>query len=84
MMYQMKQREAELRGRAEGRAEGLKTGEARGFAKGVAEGRAEGRAEELKDNVRKLLSAGVSEEVIANALKLSLLEVKALKTQSSQ
>ena len=43
----------------------------KGLAEGRAEGRAKGRAEEKRDNIRRLLEAGVAMETIAAALELS-------------
>lgn len=43
----------------------------KGLAEGRAKGREEGRAEEKRDNIRRLLEAGVAMETIAAALELS-------------
>ena len=43
---------------------------------GREQGREEGREEERRDNIKKLLSAGVSAEVIADALNLTLDQVR--------
>ena len=57
---------AEKRGREFGRAEGL------------AEGRAEGLAEGRAETVKKMLAAGISVEMIANALGMSVEEIESL------
>ena len=51
-----------------------KRGRELGRAEGLAEGRAEGRAE----TVKKMLAAGISVEMIANALGMSVEEIESL------
>ena len=62
----------------------MKNYEKETFEKGREEGREEGRDTEKRENVRNLLAEGVPERVIANALKLPLSEVTALKAEMTQ
>lgn len=57
---------------ADGLRKGYEDGEAKGEAKGLAEGEAKGKAEVIK----AMLAAGVSAEVISNALGVSVEELK--------
>ena len=72
--------EAILKGRAEGIAKGLAEGRAEGRAEGLAEGLAQGvlsgKEQERHDIVKRLLSAGMLLETIAEALDLDLEQVK--------
>ena len=52
--------------------------EKRGRELGRAEGLAEGRAEGLAETVKKMLAAGISVEMIANALGMSVEEIGSL------
>ena len=61
--------DAEKRGRAAGREEGLAEGEAKGLERGREEGKA--------DTIVQMLRAGVSADIIAEALGLSVEEVEA-------
>ncbi len=63
-----------LEGLAKGHAKGL----AEGRAKGLAEGRAEGESNERMKNARNLKANGVSPDVIAKSLGLSLEEIENL------
>ncbi len=53
-------------------------GRSEGFDEGRNEGFSEGRSEERRDNIRKLLVAGLSPEMIANTLGISLTEVNSM------
>lgn len=60
--------EAEKIGREKGEAEGR----AKGVAEGRAEGRAEGKEEVIAEAVRRLLANGVSKEIIADGLGITI------------
>lgn len=72
MIYQIKQREAEIRGETKGRAEGL------------AEGRAEGKKETAIETARRMLLRTMSPELIAEVSGLTPSEVMTLKAQMAQ
>ena len=64
---------------AEGREQGLAEGRAEGRAEGLAEGLAEGRAEGRAETVRKMLVAGVSAQVVADALGITVEECESYR-----
>lgn len=66
-------------GRAEGLEEGRAEGKAEGRAEGLAEGLEEGRAEERRNTALKMISMGMSNEIIINLTGLSEKEIKSLR-----
>ena len=63
-------------GEAKGKAEGLAEGEAKGKAEGLAEGEAKARAELITQSIEGLRNAGLTDQVIAQSLKLTPEEIK--------
>jgi predicted transposase/invertase (TIGR01784 family) len=70
----------EERGIAIGKGEGIAIGEERGIAIGKEEGIAIGEHKSAIKTAKKLLSAGIDENSIANFLDLSIDEIRALKS----
>jgi predicted transposase/invertase (TIGR01784 family) len=66
--------EGREQGIKEGREQGIKEGREQGIKEGRIEGRAEGRAERRAETVRKMLVAGVSAQVVADALGITVEE----------
>lgn len=66
-------------GRAEGLEEGRAEGRAEGKAEGLAEGLEEGRAEERRNTALKMISMGMSNEIIINLTGLSEKEINSLR-----
>jgi hypothetical protein len=66
-------------GLEEGRAEGRAEGKAEGRAEGLAEGLEEGRAEERRNTALKMISMGMSNEIIINLTGLSEKEINSLR-----
>lgn len=66
-------------GRAEGLEEGRAEGKAEGRAEGLAEGLEEGRAEERRNTALKMISMGMSNEIIINLTGLSEKEINSLR-----
>lgn len=66
-------------GRAEGRAEGKAEGRAEGRAEGLAEGLEEGKAEERRNTALKMISMGMSNEIIISLTGLSEKELNSLR-----
>ena len=67
MMYQMKQREAELRGKVKGLEEGR------------AEGEAKGRSAEKKSSTKRMILKGYTDDEISEINELPLSEVAAIR-----
>ena len=69
-------------GRAEGRAKGLEEGRAEGRAEGLSEGiekgMAKGKEEAIRENARSLKKNGVSVDIIAKSLNLTIDEINEL------
>lgn len=66
-------------GLEEGRAEGRAEGKAEGRAEGLAEGLEEGRAEERRNTALKMISMGMSNEIIISLTGLSEKEINSLR-----
>lgn len=66
-------------GLEEGRAEGRAEGKAEGRAEGLAEGLEEGRTEERRNTALKMISMGMSNEIIINLTGLSEKEINSLR-----
>lgn len=66
-------------GLEEGRAEGRAEGKAEGRAEGLAEGLEEGKAEERRNTALKMISMGMSNEIIINLTGLSEKEINSLR-----
>ena len=60
----------------EAKEEAIRLGTEQGLQQGLQQGREQGREQERKNNVQKLLSAGVSAELIADALNLTLDQIR--------
>jgi len=71
------------RGLAEGRVEGLVEGEQRGIEKGLVEGEQRGIEKEREAIARKLLTEGMTVELIAKATGLSVAQIETLLPESS-
>lgn len=66
-------------GLEEGRAEGRAEGKAEGRAEGLAEGLEEGKAEERRNTALKMISMGMSNEIIISLTGLSEKEINSLR-----
>lgn len=66
-------------GLEEGRAEGRAEGKAEGRAEGLAEGLEEGKAEERRNTALKMISMGMSNEIIISLTGLSEKELNSLR-----
>ena len=69
--------------RAQDQAEARAEGEARGMIKGEAKGRVEGRAEGETSLLKRLLGGGLSIDSIAQALGMSVIEVRKIAAGSN-
>ena len=74
--YQEGHDEGYNEGRVKGMAEGMAKGKAEGKAEGIAEGIAEGEKQEKIATAKRLLSLGLSMEIAAQGVGLSIDEIK--------
>jgi len=81
-MYQAILAEGEAKGEAKGKAEGRAEGEAKGRAEGEAKARAEAEAR-MRQVAQNMLRSGISIEMTAQLIGLTVAEVEALQQQPS-
>ena len=84
MLYQVHEREAELRGMQIGEAIGEKRGMQLGEQRGKKLGEQLGREQERRENVQKMLKAKLSLDLVASITGLTLSEVQDIAEKVTQ